>query len=483
MKLFISLLFFISLLNAQEYPKFFAKLGTPLFKADPAFQSLATLTKTQKLSETYHQHTLEVLNLANFLKKDPMNLEINRKRYVQNLRTLQKEHDEIMEHINAVLIKSIDADNYKTFSNIAGTELKALRENEIILKRSMAYYVSHRTRGIVETLEPFFQNLSSDKNLFSYVKNDLPKLKFLTDSFVTGGSVQTILLSKNEKTAFIAAGKHCFKALDIQDAQAISEIGAFEFESNNCKLENISLSSDKRYAYLSDLKNGFAILDVSQAKEPLLIGRYPKLRALDSGHYKNNKVSFVIRKKRGLSILDTTDKNYPKLLANYSHGLNMRSLLIDEKNQKIYLTHDKGLSVIDISVLGNPRCITKFEVEGGSFDISYSKKKEVFYLASGDKGVHVLDIQDREIILLSTYQTLNKANALILNRDENILFISSLEGGVSEVNALDSKYLKHIITYQLKNKAKAYRSTLNRTESRLYVSYGEAGLVIIKREQ
>jgi len=482
MKLFITFLFIISLLNAQDYPKFFAALGTPLFKADAAFTRLSHLAKIVPEAKTYHEQTQEVLKLARFLNKDPLNLEMNRKRYVQSLRTLKKEHDLLMHKINTVLIKSIDKDDYKAFSFITSTDLKALSENEIILKRIMSYYVSHRTRGIVKPLEPFFQHLDSDKKLMAYVKDELPKVTYVKPSFATGGTLFTTRLAPNEKIAYVASGTHCFKALDIQDTETVSEIGAFEFVSNNCALDNISLSSNGNYAYLSDLKNGFAIVDISQPEEPLLVGRFSKAKVLDSAHFRDDSVIFVIQKRRGLSIINTKNKDEPRLLAKYSKGLQMHSILLDEANKRVYLTHDKGLSVLDISTLGNPRCIANYEVEGGSFDIKYSHKKEVFYLASGKKGVQVLNISDNKITLLSNYHTLHVAQSLSLNKDENRLFISTLEGGVCEVNTLDSLYLKHIINYRVKIKAKAYKTVLNKNETKLFISYGQAGLVIVDRE-
>jgi len=482
MKFLLSFLLFTTFLTAQEYPEFFAKLGTPLFKADAAFQELFNLKNMAKPSAKYHEEVEKLLHLASFLKKDPMHLEMNRKRYIKELRALQKEHDNVMKVVNASLVKSIDNDDFITFSKIVNTNLDALRSNEVIHKRIMAYYVAHRTRGIIESLEKSFHSIKKNKRLFAYVKSELPKIHLIEKSFKTGGGIRKTLLSKKEDVAFIANTNHCFKVLDIEDITAISELATYQFPSHNCNLVNISLSSDFQYAYLSDMKNGFAIIDISQEHDPILKSQSQKMRAIASARSDDDTINFVARKQGGLNIIDTSNEEEPRLLANYNRGITLNNVVVDEKNFKVYLLHTKGLNILDISLIGNPRSIAKYEVEGGSFDLVYSAKKKLFFLASGDKGVQVLDITDEEIKLISSYYTPTSAQSLTLNRDENTLYVSALEGGVSEVNILDPLYLKHVVTYQTKQEAKAYSTVLNRAENKLFISYGQAGLAIVNLE-
>ncbi len=479
MKFLLSLLLFTLILTADEYPKFFSKLGTPLFEADIAFQKLLNLDNMKKPATDYHEKVKELLHLANFLKKDPMHLEMNRKRYIKELRNLQKEHDNVMKVVNAALVKSIDTDDFLSYSHIINTNLDALKSNEVIRKRIMAYYVSHRTRGVLEPLESTYASIEKDKRLYSYIKSHLPATTIIDKTFKTGGSVYKTLLSKNEDVAFIANDEYCFKVLDIEDISSISEIGSYQFPSNRSSLINISLSSDFNYAYLSDLKNGFAIIDISQEHDPILKSNLSNMRPLASVHTQDNTINFIARKTSGLSIMDSSDEEEPRLLANYNHGLTLNNVVLDEKNFKVFLLHTKGLSIIDISIIGNPRKIKEYEIEGGAYDLVYSSKKEIYFLALAEKGVRVLDISDDEIKLLSSYRTPTNARRLLLNKEQNTLYISALEGGVSEVNILDPLYLKHVMTYKTKKKANAYNAVLNRAEDKLFISYGKAGLAIV----
>jgi hypothetical protein len=386
--------------------------------------------------------------------------------------------------VNANLLKSIDTDDYPVFYAIIDSNIDALLENNVIRKRVMAYYVGHRTRGKLAALDTIYATLESDTALKEYVKGHLPKIELIPSAYSSGGSVHKVQFSKNEKLAYLADGNHCFKVIDIRDFSSASEFGSYEFPESECSLMDITVSSDFKYIFLSDLKNGFAILDVSYAIAPLLQGQYSQVKALASIASADGNIAFVVQHERGLSILDISDKEDPRLLANYNHGLSINNIFLDEEHSRLYLAHTKGLSVLDISMLGNPREILSFEVDGGSNHIALSYKKKIAYLASEQSGVQVLDISDdQNLTLLSNYQTPHDAHHLTLDKDENTLYISSLHDGVHKVDTQDPRYLKHLVTYRVEKEASAFSTQLDGDEKNLFISYGEAGLAKIELTQ
>ena len=479
------ILFILTALGlADEYPKFFAQLGTPLYKADKAFTRLSSLSDMQEKAELYHIEAQKLLHFAEDLEKEPKKLATKRKTYVKRLRALQKVHDEILRIVNANLLKSIDADDYPVFHAIIDSDIDALLDNHVIRKRVMAYYVGHRTRGKLTSLDNIYATLESDTVLKEYVKGHLPKIELIPSAYSSGGSVYKAQLSKNEKLAYLADGNHCFKVVDIRDFSSASEFGTYEFPESECSLIDITVSSNFKYVFLSDLKNGFAVLDVSYAIAPLLQGQYAKIKARASLATEDGNIAFVVQHERGLSILDITDKEEPRLLANYNHGLSINNITLDEEHSRLYLAHTKGLSILDISMLGNPREVLSLEVEGGSNHIALSHEKKIAYLASQDNGVQVLDISDdQNLTLLSNYQTPHDAHHLTLSKDESILYISSMLDGVHKVDTKDSYYLKHILTYKVDKEASAFSTQLDKDEKNLFISYGEAGLVKIELTQ
>lgn len=466
---------------ADEYPKFFSQLGTPLYKADKAFTRLASLEGMKEKSELYHIEAQKLLHFAQDLEQEPEKLALKRKTYVKRLRALQKVRDDILRIVNANLIKSIDADDYPVFYAIIDSDIDAILENPVIRKRVMAYYIEHRTRGKLAALDSIYATLDSDTALKEYVKGHLPKVELISSAYLSGGSVHKIQFSKNQKLAYLADGNHCFKVIDIHDFASASEFGTYEFPESECALMDITASSDFKYIFLSDLRNGFAILDVSYAIAPLLQSQYSQIKALASLASADGNIAFVVQHERGLSILDISNKEDPRLLANYNHSLSINNIALDEEHSRLYLAHTKGLSVLDISTLGNPREILHYDVEGGSNHIALSPTKKIAYLASQLNGVQVLDIsEEQNLTLLSNYQTPHDARHLTLSKDENTLYISSLHDGVHKVDAKDPYYLKHILTYRLEKEASAFSTQLDKDEENLFISYGEAGLAKIE---
>lgn len=479
-KTVLTFLLFTLACFSDEYPKPFAKLGTPLYKADEVFSRLSNLIKVNDKFTQYHIKVQKLLILASSIENSSTEDNEKKKRYVKGLRELQKEHDEIMRIINGYLLASIDKNDYAEFSRIMSKDIGAILENKIIKKRAMAYYVSHRTRGKLPSLDQYYQTLDSDPELMEYVNGHMPKVYQIETSYSSGGLSHKVLLSKNEEFAYVADGNYCFKTVDIKDFADASEASSFDFYGEGCELVDISPSSTGEYLYLSDEKNGFTILDLTQPSSPLQKGEYTRLRAIHASPSIDDNKIFIIRKTKGLSIFDISNKEEFKLLANYNRGLEINHLAIDDNRSRLYLSHTKGLSLLDISCIGNPREIFNFPLEDGANHVILSADKKIAYVASGENGIHVLDVStESDISLISTCLTPKYAKALTLSHDGERLYVSALDDGVYYINTKDPKDLRHISTYKISD-ASALNSTLNRAENTLFISLGNAGIAKVK---
>jgi len=477
------LLFCFTLLSfANEYPKLFSQLGTPLYKVDEVFRDLSNFEKINDKSTQYHIHAEKLLALGREIENDPKAPKDKKQAYVKGLRELQKEYDAIMRLINGYLLQSIDANDYKEFSRIMNSKISTILDNSIIRKRAMAYYVAYRTRGKILALETSYQALDSDAALFEYVKGHMPKLYTTTSSYVSGGITYKIMLSKDEKSAYLAKGKHCFKSIDISNFSNASEIASFDYDGEGCDLRDITSSNINDKLYLSDAKNGFAILDLSLPDSPLYEGEYTRLRAINSFISQDARKAFIIRIKKGLSILDITQEYDFKILAQYNRGLEIKHLALDENRSRLYLAHSRGLSTLDISTIGNPREIASFPLQKGANYVVLSPDKKIAYIASGEDGVHVLDVSgDKNATLISTCLTPKAAYSLLLSQDGKKLYVSAHEDGVYTIDTQDPRDMRHIATYKLdKKEASALSSTLSSSEDALYISFGKAGMAKFK---
>jgi len=472
-------LFLVQLLQAQDYPKLFEQLGTPLYKADKAFINISKLdANIKKKAKHYHLKVQKLLILANKIESTKEDNKKDKKKYINDLRGLQKDYDAIIRSINAYLIKSIDANNYQEFTRIMNLGHVLFLQNQIIKKRAMAYYVEHRTRGKIAVLETSYQTLKTDPILYQYVKGHLPKTHPVTQTYSDGAVAHKVLLSKDEKTAFIAYGNHCFQSIDIELFEDASTVGNFDFHSRECNIINMHFSRSKQHVFISDLENGFTIVDVSQPKSLLQKAEYTRIHALASVSSQDDNTSFIIRKNRGLSILDTKDKDNIKVLANYTRGGVLNHLAFDDNRSMLYVVHSTGLSILDLSTLGNPREIYHLPIKDGANNIILSPSKKIAYVASGDNGVHVFDISNpTKISRLSTCLTPSYAYELMLSKNGEKLFVSALDEGVYYINTKNPYDLKHVSTYKLdKPKASALSSTLNTKENTLFIAYGKLGL-------
>jgi len=486
MKQFIIFLLLTLFLHAQNYPKLFAQLGTPLYKADKTFIKISKLdANIKKMTKHYHLKVIKLRKLANKIEENPKDSKKDKKRYINELRQLQKDYDEITRHVNVYLFKSIDANDYKEFTHIMTIGHDIFLENNIIKKRAMAYYVEHRTRGKIPVLDSSYLTLKSDPVLYAYVKGYMPTTHLIKQRYSEGGIAHKVLLSKDQKTAFMGYGNYCFKSIDIRNFTNASQAASFDFHAHSCELVDMQMSASGKYLFLSDLKNGFTVLDITQARAPLQKDEWTKVQALCSVTSQDDITSFVVKKDRGLLVLDIYNKDEFRLLANYNKGLQINHLALDDNNSKLYLAHSKGLSVLDVSVLGNPREIYSFPIKNGANHIILDPSKKLAYVASGDDGVHVLDLSKKDqISLISTCLTPNYAYHLTLSNSGEKLFVSALNDGVYYIDTKNSKDLKHVSTYKLdKAKASALSATLNAKEDTLFIAYGKLGMAKIRLKE
>jgi len=481
MKKFISLLLLLSSILNADYPKLFAPLGTPLYVADEVFEKFASFEKVKEKAEPYHEHVYELLELANKIENAKQPNKKDKMAYINGLRSLQKEHDAVMREINAYLLQSIDTNDYEEFTRIINIGQEPILQNQVILKRSMAYYVTYRTRGKIPVLDYYYETLESDPVLYKYVKGHMPRVYPLT-SYKTGGESHDLVLSHNEKFAFVADGNHCFKSISIKNFAEASEVAAYDFSGTGCELVDIKASTQGNYLYLSDIKNGFTILDLSQPKLPIQKDEYSKIHASNSVTSSDNITSFILKEDKGLIVLDIYNKDEFRLLANYNKGPHINDLVLDENRSVLYLAHDEGVSILDISTLGNPRKIYDYAIESGAKSIVLSPYKEKAYVASGEDGVHVLDLSKKEkVSLISTCLTPRATHNLTLSQDGKKLFVSALEDGVYLIDTTDENDMKHVASYKLKKKnASALSCLLNKNEDTLFISFSKAGIAKIK---
>ncbi len=467
-------IFFTS--HARDYPVPYAQLGSPLYEADKLFIKYQDLPNMKDKVRRYHYTCEELLKLGYALEKKP---DLSKKKYIQSLRQLQKDHDDLMRTLHGNLLQAIDSNDYNNFAEIVTIGGEMLFNNRIILKRSMAYYVTHRTRGAIAGLESHYQMLEADSELYEYVKGHMPRVHLITSSFKDDGFAYDLKLSRNEHYAYVANGDFCLKILDIRNFSQTSELSNYSFSDESCQTLSLQISADQNYLYVSDSENGFSIIDVSMPDELLFRGNYSPFKARKAIITPDGKSSFVIHMEKGMSILDISKKSEIKLKANFNHGLKINALVLDMNRSRAYVGHTNGLSILDISDLQNPREIFTTPIVEGVNDIVLSDNNNLAYLACGDAGIKVFNVSNPDAgKLVSICLTPHYVHHLY--HYKHTIFASALNDGVYTIDARNPHELKHLSTYKLNQPdAAAYSSQLNANRDTLYIAYGKHGIAKI----
>ncbi|WP_373003298.1 peptidoglycan DD-metalloendopeptidase family protein [Sulfurimonas sp.] len=145
---FVYLLFILQLsLSATEYPKSFAKMGTPLFKSTESIKKLSDI----EYSKEYMKSANKAMQSG--FAVDKSNNDQDKKKYLFELRELQKQYNKFLHQLHKNIDSSIKNKDYDTFYKLTSYELDGLLKSRALLKRSIEFYKSNKNKKRSEYLE------------------------------------------------------------------------------------------------------------------------------------------------------------------------------------------------------------------------------------------------------------------------------------------------------------------------------------------
>lgn len=149
---FLFLLFSLFVaLGASEYPTTFAKMGTPLFKSSEAISNLSDVKSLKKSSNEYIESANKTMK--NGFIVDASDNANEKKKYLFELRKLQKKHDKFLHQLHKNINLSIKEKNYDRFFRLTSYEFDGLLKSRTLLKRSIEFYKSRKTKKKSRFLE------------------------------------------------------------------------------------------------------------------------------------------------------------------------------------------------------------------------------------------------------------------------------------------------------------------------------------------
>ncbi len=170
--LLLSLLLF-SFAFASEYPQTFSKLGTPLYKSLKPISKYSEIELLQEKILTYEQ--LVGKTLAHGFEVDKSKNKAEIKKYLFELRKLQKSYDYLLHLLHDNINKAIDNKDYKLFLELTNYEFDGLLKNSNLRKKSLKFYAQNSTkkRNRILDKKTKYENLLQDSMKESYEKAEV----------------------------------------------------------------------------------------------------------------------------------------------------------------------------------------------------------------------------------------------------------------------------------------------------------------------
>lgn len=167
-------LFFLSLSFAQEFPRTFYQLSTPLYTSVSAIEKLSNIQNIKELSDTYVDE-LEKVKKCGF-EVDEKKEEKKTKEYLLRLRKLQKSYELILYRIHKNISNSIEKNDYAEFKKLTQYPFDGLLKSTALYCKSLEFYKENKANQKIGFFEEKMKydklELATSKEFFNMATRD-----------------------------------------------------------------------------------------------------------------------------------------------------------------------------------------------------------------------------------------------------------------------------------------------------------------------
>lgn len=206
-KFLLSIFLLYSVLFAAEYPKTFAQLGTPLYKSVKPITKYSDIKLLEDKILTYTNQANRTM--AHGFEVGKSKDKAQTKKYLFELRKLQKSYDYLLHLLHDSINAAIDAKDYKLFLKLTNYEFDGLLKNSNLKKKSLAFYNEHRAEkrssfldkkikheDLVEQSTQEFYNEVVESTYNPKTQQD-PTKKVLIEAKRSGNYIYVTLINRN----------------------------------------------------------------------------------------------------------------------------------------------------------------------------------------------------------------------------------------------------------------------------------------------
>ena len=239
-------------------------------------------------------------------------------------------------------------------------------------------------------------------NNSAYVVNDLGGFKVIDlrstydieDSFEGNTSTHDIQPNIDDFGLFVADTKKglVYVRYKILDSSK-KELEYYSSCDTNGTAYSLAVSNNDDKVYLVNNDNTMVVVDVSNLKDPHIIGRWHNSNGMFEHILlsKDNKTAYIADGNNGLLILDIQDPTKPILKHSVKLEGHAETIVLSQNEQVAYITTGFGVAMVDLS--GNlPVVVTNYTIGGYTDGITFNKDETKAYIAAGRDGVVGLNL-------------------------------------------------------------------------------------------
>ncbi|WP_457745959.1 LVIVD repeat-containing protein [Sulfurimonas sp.] len=297
------------------------------------------------------------------------------------------------------------------------------------------------------------------------------------------GTIRDIKLSKDSKTAYVAAASRGIYILDISNVLKPKLISQFKYFKNSYdKARKIALVEDKNMLFVQDAQSGLYSIDITNLSEPKLLSTYKPQALIYTFCVSKNTNNLYISDADGIKIVNIKNPDEIKLVAQYNTKKKYFSI-IEVKKHLLYLLSSNGIDIVDTSFSKKLKFVGNYIAAGDPKNITLSYNKTRAFLSNGYSGVEILNISNKlNPKAIGLFATTKIVENTVVSKDAHTIYILNANGSIEIVDIKNPDNAKHLqeIKVNPSTKTKVWNIALSEKADNLVVADGIVGIKTIK---
>ncbi len=204
----------------------------------------------------------------------------------------------------------------------------------------------------------------------------------------TAANAQDLTASKD--ALFVAEGDEGVEILKIGYQDRVEHEVVATISGINAK--HVSLSSDQTKLYVENDQGFINIFDISDIKSPRKERIVTKQSLQIDPITKDGRYQFTPKDEKGLYVYDVSNPSNKNLLVKYTKSPVFDLVLADHDTKAIVATKTNGIDILKIDDIDHIKVIANEQISGNVLGVSINKSSGLLFVANGDKGIKVYNL-------------------------------------------------------------------------------------------